>query len=142
MRPIDYTGIDATITQSGDATIVVLELDLLSATGENEIVKATGTAKRAPGDRHDPETATLLALGRALEKLGAKVLKQGNGRVRHNDWLKANKKRIRPEGSTPNTFEAWKRVIQEAFRSREGVLKGQFFIPIDGYTSESPTPTV
>lgn len=45
----------------------------------------SGTSKRTPGDKDNPEAAILLAYGRAFETLGRKLQKKGNGLVKHAD---------------------------------------------------------
>lgn len=76
---------------SRDATVVQL-----TARVDTGFISVTGAAKRFPGgvdasgvkrpaDKHDPETALLLATGRALESLARKMQRQANGRVKHND---------------------------------------------------------
>jgi len=42
---------------------------------------AQGTAKRQPGDPHDPDIAASLAVGRALEELGRQLQRHGHAQV-------------------------------------------------------------
>jgi len=51
----------------------------------DEYIHTTGEAIRHPEDKHDPELAEALALGRALGNLSNKLLRRANGRVKCND---------------------------------------------------------
>lgn len=66
-----------------DATIAGI-----SVVVEGVTYTADGTAKREPHDNDDPEIASLLAIGRALDNLSNKLLKKANGLVKHNDDMK------------------------------------------------------
>lgn len=58
-------------------------------------VTATGAAKRAPGDIHDPETARLLATVRALESLAGQLRRQASGRIRSADAIRRHHEQIK-----------------------------------------------
>lgn len=53
------------------------------------VVKAN--ARRDPLDKPDTDLALLLAYARAYEKIGKKLLKRAEGRVRHNDYVREQK---------------------------------------------------
>jgi hypothetical protein len=52
------------------------------------IGEATGEARRDPIDKNDAQLASDLALGRALEAIGKRLVKNANGRVKHNDDIR------------------------------------------------------
>ena len=56
-----------------------------------EVISATGSAKREPGDVYDPETGQLLAMSRALDRLAGKLRRRANGRVRNADTIKRHR---------------------------------------------------
>lgn len=56
-----------------------------------ETITATGSAKRNPEDSFDLETGYLLAYGRALDSLARRLLRRGNGLVKHRDDLRSLK---------------------------------------------------
>jgi hypothetical protein len=58
-------------------------------------VHATGSAKREPGDLHDPETARLLATSRALEVLAARLRRKAGSRIRSADAIRRHHKEIK-----------------------------------------------
>ena len=81
------------ITSTSEATIVTLRA-FVPVGDRDQVFEAHGTSKRDPHDKHNPEVATKLAYGRALESLGRKLQKQGNGLVKCiDDNNRANKKR-------------------------------------------------
>jgi hypothetical protein len=49
------------------------------------MVEATGEAIRHPQDKHNPDVAEQLAVGRAVEALARKLLKRANGMVKCAD---------------------------------------------------------
>lgn len=65
-----------------DATVAYIRLGA---------IEVTGSSRRAPGDKPDPETGELLALSRAYAKLAAKLEKRANGRVNHAAEIKRHK---------------------------------------------------
>jgi hypothetical protein len=73
----------------GNATVATVEL-----IGDNEetITTVTGSSVRAPGDKHNAEIAVHLAVGRAFEKLGRKLVRRGNGLVKAADNIAADKR--------------------------------------------------
>lgn len=60
--------------------------------GGEKVVTAEAKAQRHPDDKPNPEIAEQLAAGRALQKLGNKIEKRGNGLVKHNDDMKRMRK--------------------------------------------------
>lgn len=52
-----------------------------------------GVARRTPYDKHDPDLARELALGRALVSAGNRILKRANGRVKHADDVRRERER-------------------------------------------------
>lgn len=87
--PLYWDQISITVTESREATIAVIDLEpvfgddkVLADTGS---LFVTGTAKVTPGDKFDPAIGRKLAVGRALEALGRKLIKQGNGLVKCAD---------------------------------------------------------
>lgn len=58
-------------------------------------VHATGSAKREPGDLHDPETARLLATSRALEVLAARLHRKAGSRIRSADAIRRHHEEIK-----------------------------------------------
>lgn len=69
---------------------------------------AEGEARRDPHDRRDTMTGVLLALGRAMEKLTERIMREAEGRVRHNDDMKADRARRREENSKKKPVPAKK----------------------------------
>lgn len=57
------------------------------------VLTAEAKAQRHPDDKPNPEIAEELAAARALQKLGSKLEKHGNGLVKHNDDLKRMRKK-------------------------------------------------
>lgn len=91
---------------SNRATVVEVE-----ATLENgEKILVTGDAIRHPTDRDDEELGIMLAHGRALERLGRKLQKRANGRVKHNDYIKdmKNRKKVNNKHNTKGFFSGRK----------------------------------
>lgn len=92
--------IDADVVVNGDASIASVSAEVLEAWDADkdiiqvkELAEACGTAKRAPGDKPDPEIATLLALGRALQSVGRQLENRANGYVKHADDIRADRQR-------------------------------------------------
>jgi hypothetical protein len=92
IAPDMKTAIEYSIIEDNDAVIasvVFVELQ----TGET--ISVTGSSKRDPIDKYDPVVGVNLALGRAFEKLGKKLQKRANGKMRHNDWVKDARAKLR-----------------------------------------------
>jgi hypothetical protein len=64
-----------------------------------DLQRMTGYARRSREDKPNSDVGELLALGRALERLGVKLQKQGWGKVRayDNDVLQKNRKMLEKE---------------------------------------------
>ena len=69
-----------------------------------EEVVGEGIAKRNRKDRKDDYVGKALALSRALESLAHKVEKRAWGKVKHNDDMKAARKRKKNKGKEGNAF--------------------------------------
>lgn len=69
--------IQTEIISSPTATIAIVQCWL-----GNDFIEVTGTAKRDNEDSYDREIGEKLALGRALESLSKKLLRQANGKVK------------------------------------------------------------
>lgn len=67
-----------------------------------DVVRASGTAVRHPDDKFIKDVAQNLAIGRALESLGKKLQKRGNGVVKQNADNAARKERQKAD--TTKTF--------------------------------------
>jgi hypothetical protein len=76
--PLEFLTVDVMVLSDHNATVA--STTLLTDEG-NSLSDATGSSKRIQGDVFDQDTATLLAVGRALEKLGRKLRAEGNKRV-------------------------------------------------------------
>lgn len=71
---------------SDDVGLVELHVNL---DGKSFIVR--GSTQRHPDDTPDPEVAISLATLRALQSLVRRLERQVDGRVRHNDWVAAQR---------------------------------------------------
>jgi hypothetical protein len=76
--PLEFLTVDVMVLSDHNATVA--STTLLTDEGHS-LGDATGSSKRIQGDVFDQDTATLLAVGRALEKLGRKLRAEGNKRV-------------------------------------------------------------
>lgn len=70
----------------GDVAIVVLSIEI---NGKKSTV--TGSARRDPVDKPDPQLGLKLAYQRALEKLTSKIARQTLGKIKHNDDMREYK---------------------------------------------------
>lgn len=86
-------GVFITVISDRNATAASAELVLPDS--EDRIV-VTGSTKRVSGDYYDEETAVNLAVGRALEKLAARLIHLGSARVNLAEQRK-NKSRRKTE---------------------------------------------
>lgn len=75
------------LTTHKDKNITIITAVALNAEAETAVGEARGIARRNPIDRHDRQTAELLAAGRAVQALGGKLLRQADGRVKMLDDL-------------------------------------------------------
>jgi hypothetical protein len=102
------------ILRDHDVTVVSSQIQVWHQTGGisdfspriewPELVTVTASAKRHPTDKHDPETALLLAQARMYEKLAKKLFRQANGRIKHADDMRLDKTRRR-KARKPKTVE-------------------------------------
>lgn len=67
------------------------------ATDTGKTILGRGAARRSPEDKHRPDIAQTLALGRALEAAGRRISRRANGLVRHQDYVAAEKRRLAAE---------------------------------------------
>jgi hypothetical protein len=78
-----------------DKDATVAKVELYASNGETLYKKsATGSAKRERGDSYDQEIGDLLALGRALSKLGRKLEKQAQSKINATAAIKAHHEAI------------------------------------------------
>lgn len=78
-----------------DKDATVAKVELYASNGETLFKKsATGSAKRERGDSYDQEIGDLLALGRALSKLGRKLEKQAQSKINATAAIKAHHEAI------------------------------------------------
>lgn len=76
-----------------DATVATADLNESGMPYAVPLARATGSAVRQREDVHDPETATLLAVSRALGKLSAKMNKKARGRIKSADSARKDRER-------------------------------------------------
>jgi hypothetical protein len=74
------TDLTVDVVTSGAATVAVVSGTLLG-----KEFTWTGDAKVCPEDKFHPDVAALLSVGRALEKAGRQLQRQGNGLVKSID---------------------------------------------------------
>lgn len=81
--------------------------------------EASESAKREQGDRYDPETGELIAMGRAFQRLGRQMIRDGNRRVQE---LIAEQELAQVRKSKPQSYhrtrEEWEQIQRE--RSQAG----------------------
>lgn len=65
---------------------------------ERRAVATSGWAKRDPHDKHNPEVALKLTLGRYLVHLGMALIKEANGLVKHQDDMKKRARELANPG--------------------------------------------
>ena len=57
----------------------------------DQVISTSASSKRDPVDKFDIEVGRNLAVGRAFEKLGKKLIRRANGKTRHNDEVRKAK---------------------------------------------------
>lgn len=77
----------ANVMVSDTLTVVKLTVRLYS-----EEFSVFGEARRNSRDNDDPEVGLKLAYGRALDKIAKKMLRQANGKIKHNDDVRQDRK--------------------------------------------------
>ncbi len=88
-HPIGYLSAELEVEGYQDSAYTAV---LITTNGGKEVL-GRGTAKRSPEDKNRPEIAQELALGRAMEVAGKRLIKRANGLVRHQDYVVAEKQR-------------------------------------------------
>jgi hypothetical protein len=78
LSPLQFATIEVATISDHNATTA--SVDLWSDSGE-VVASATGASKREPFDINDDEIARSLAIGRALEKLGRQLKRDGLRKV-------------------------------------------------------------
>lgn len=71
-----------------------------------------------PGDKHDPEIAYLLSFGRALQKAGAYMVRQAEGKVKHADQRQRSRSESRAREGALFVIPPW---VVEHLRSGDVV---------------------
>lgn len=102
---------------SREATVARVQMRILDTDFD-----AVGTSKRDPLDEDDAEVAVLLAYGRALETLGAKLIKRARGITKHHDDVR-NYKQVQLEKVLSATTEAKKLPKNSARKSKVATVK-------------------
>lgn len=88
-------GIESVVLVDGNAAVA--SVDLIDADTLETVATATGSSMRSPEDKHNEEVAVTLAMGRALEKLGRKLTRRGNGLVKQADNVAESKRARKAE---------------------------------------------
>lgn len=100
--------IDAHVDGDSNVTLAHVRLPLTWM----ERIDVRASAKRDPKDKRNEEAGELLALGRALETLGKKLQKRGNGLVKHQDDMKGVEKKPRPH-ELPNVEDVFREAANQ-----------------------------
>lgn len=99
-------GTDVMVLTDRNATVVSIEL--IEADTMETVATVTGSSMRAPGDKHDEQIAVSLAMGRAFEKLGRKLVRRGDGMVKAADNVAAAKKARKEKSNEAVSLETGK----------------------------------
>lgn len=91
MKTSESVSIRGDIFYDHQATVVEIDW-FYNDIVDGGIETVTASAKKDPHDKFDPEIARDLALGRALQKLGRRLEKRANGRIKHNDEVRTSKR--------------------------------------------------
>lgn len=91
---------------------------ILAIIGE-DLVEFTGTSKRAPTDKYNPDIGIMLSTGRAMERYAHAVLKRANGLVEHRDHIKQTRPEQLERSKRWHALQAQK-AAQEAQQASDG----------------------
>lgn len=84
-------GLEISSIENHNATVVSVSYVI-----PNEgIITATGSSRRHPDDRYDPELGYQLAFARALESLSRKLNKRAQTKIRLNDVKATHRKKAK-----------------------------------------------
>lgn len=125
VAPVPYypAGPSVHIQTLGSKNSTVGKVSVTAVTGWNSApdyqFEVAESAKREQGDKYDPVTGELIALGRAFQKLGRRMVSEGSKRVQALADERAHEqvKRSRPQ-TYHRTREEWEAI--QAQRRQEG----------------------
>jgi hypothetical protein len=96
-QKITEVGVQVTVADKATVALVDIdppihvkhEIDLFP----EDSYSAGGLALKGPGDTFNQEVGEKLAVGRALVNLGNRLIREANGKVKHHDDMREQKKR-------------------------------------------------
>lgn len=127
-----YLTADITVLSDRNAAVAAVSLVSECTPVVSVLASSTGSAKREPGDVHDPEIALNLAAGRALENLGRKLKRRGEAQVRAASKA-AEEKRAKDEErrakKTESKADPWAEYLEDlrAAHLDNGLIFPSFF---------------